>query len=280
MRKPEKIEISESRFESNNLRFLTIKTTSLEGRGDCCVFVPPGLKQDASCPVVILLHGVYGSAWSWPLRAGVHLTVMKLINEGRLPNMVLAMPSDGLWGDGSAYLPHNSRNFEHWIASDIPAAMKQMIPGVTAGSPFFISGLSMGGFGSLRIGAKYNEKFSAVAAHSAITSLSQMSLFVEEELSNYEQQNVTDEDVFLTFQNHRHQLPPIYFDCGLDDQLLSYNRELHQRMNENNIPHIYKEFEGGHQWPYWEKNILNSLFFFKENLSDQGNDRTIQVYQP
>lgn len=266
MRKPEKIEISESRFEANNLRFITIKTPNLGGRGDCCLFVPPRLQADRSCAVVILLHGVYGSAWSWPLRAGVHLSVMKLINEGSLPEMVLAMPSDGLWGDGSAYLPHNSRNFERWIASDIPNAVKQMIPGVTETSPIFISGLSMGGFGALRIGAKYNKTFRAIAAHSAITSLSQMSLFVEEELTNYKQQNVADEDVFLTFLNHRHQLPPMYFDCGFDDPLLSYNRELHQLLDENNISHIYKEFEGGHQWPYWEKNILNSLFFFKEYL--------------
>lgn len=266
MRKPEKIEISESRFESNNLRFLTIKTPNLAGRGDCCVFVPPGLEKNSSYPVVILLHGVYGSAWSWPFRAGVHLTVNKLINEGSLPDMVLAMPSDGLWGDGSAYLPHNMRHFENWIASDIPDAIKQMIPGVTEASPFFISGLSMGGFGSLRIGAKYNKKFKAISAHSAITSLSQMSFFVEEELSNYSQENKIEEDVFLTFLHYRDKLPPIYFDCGLNDQLLSYNRELHQRMNENRIHHIYKEFDGGHQWPYWEKNIIHSLFFFKDNL--------------
>ena len=266
MRKPEKIEISESRFESDNLRFLTIKTNNLAGRGDCCVFVPPALERGYPCPVVILLHGVYGSAWSWPLRAGVHLTAMRLINEGSLPNMVIAMPSDGLWGDGSAYLPHNSLNFENWIVADIPEALKQMIPGVTPASPFFISGLSMGGFGSLRLGAKYSNKFRAIAAHSAITSLSQMSLFVEEDLSNYHQEDPDDEDVFLTFQNHRDQLPPIYFDCGLDDQLLFYNRELHQRMTKNGIPHRYNEFEGGHQWPYWEKNVLHSLFFFKDYL--------------
>lgn len=266
MREPKRIEISEPRFESNNLRFITIKTSALRGRGDCCVFVPPGIQEDSSCPVVILLHGVYGSAWSWPFRTGVHIKVMKLIKEGRLPNMVIAMPSDGLWGDGSAYLPHNSLDFENWIATDIPNAMEQMISGVTEKSCFFISGLSMGGFGSLRIGAKYSEKFKAIAAHSAITSLSQMSLFVEEDLLNYSQKNPIDEDLLLTFLKHRNQLPPIYFDCGLDDHLLSYNRILDQSMNENGIPHIYKEFKGAHEWTYWEKNILNSLFFFNENL--------------
>lgn len=266
MRKPERIEISEPRFESDNLRFMTIKTPALKGRGDCCVFVPPGLKTDSSCPLVILLHGVYGSAWSWPLRTGVHIQVMKLINDGRLPNMVIAMPSDGLWGDGSAYLPHNNHNYEKWIATDVPHAIEQTITGITPESSLFISGLSMGGFGSLRIGAKYSEKFKAVSAHSAITSLSQMSLFVEEDLSDYRQKNPIDEDVLLTFLNRRNRLSPIYFDCGVDDQLISYNRELDRCMNENGIPHTYREFAGGHEWPYWEKNILNSLFFFKENL--------------
>ncbi|MEO6001319.1 MAG: alpha/beta hydrolase-fold protein [Chitinophagaceae bacterium] len=262
------IRVSDPRFESNNLRFFTVKTPDLRGRGDCCVFAPPLLQADSSCPLIILLHGVYGSAWSWPLCTGVHLKVAALINEGKLPPMVIAMPSDGLWGDGSAYLPHNEKNFENWIAEDIPEVIQQIIPAVTEESPLCISGLSMGGFGALRIGAKYGKKFSAIAAHSAITSLSQMSLFVEEDLANYKQEDEVDEDVFKTIFRYRDTLPPVYFDCGKDDLLISYNRELHRQLKENGITHRYEEFEGEHQWNYWEEHIMDSLFFFRDRLSE------------
>jgi S-formylglutathione hydrolase FrmB len=37
-----------------------------------------------------------------------------------------------------------------------------------------IAGLSMGGYGALRLGAKYAPNFSAISAHSAITELQDM----------------------------------------------------------------------------------------------------------
>ena len=106
-------EISDPQFESDNLRFITVKTEHLKGRGDLCVFVPEGVSA-ANLPLVVLLHGVYGSAWIWAHKAGVHRTAQRLIEAGRIKPMVIAMPSDGLWGDGSAYLPHNALNFEKW----------------------------------------------------------------------------------------------------------------------------------------------------------------------
>ena len=260
------IEISDSRFEYNNLRFMTVKTPNLRGRGDICVFVPPNIQADQIVPVVILLHGVYGSAWSWTHNAGLHLQAMEMIQRGEIPQMIIAMPSDGLWGDGSAYLPHNNFNFEKWIAEDVVTALTEKIAGVTKDSPLFIAGLSMGGYGALRIGAKYGYRFRGISGHSSITSLEQMTLFAEEDLVNYYQDNKVDEDVFETIKKYGNNLPPIRFDCGSSDQLLEYNRMLHRQMNEHGIDHIYKEYPGAHEWSYWEKHIGESLRFFAEQL--------------
>lgn len=260
------LEISDSRFESDNLRFLTVKTPVLKGRGDICVFVPPNVDPDHTLPVVILLHGVYGSAWSWVYNTGVHLKANEMINRGGLPPMVIAMPSDGLWGDGSAYLPHNGLHFEKWIAEDVLDALEEKIAGVQKDSPLFIAGLSMGGFGALRIGAKYGFKFKGIAGHSSITNVEQMKLFVEENVSVLSQTDPVDNDVFKTFQRFREDLPPIRFDCGSNDQLIEYNRTLHRQMEEEGIEHVYQEYEGGHEWAYWEKHIVETLKFFGGQL--------------
>lgn len=266
------VEISDPEFESNNLRFITVKTPNLRGRGDVCLFVPQGIHLKKSNPVVILLHGVYGSAWSWALRAGVHIQAMEMINQGLIPPMFIAMPSDGLWGDGSGYLPHDNYNFEKWIAEDIPDLLQHHIPGISKDSPYFISGFSMGGFGSLRIGAKYSKKFKAVSAHSAITNVQQMKLFVEEELSHYRQFDFKDEDVFETILQNKESLSPVYFDCGESDLLIDYNRVLHEKLLINNISHIYKEHQGGHEWSYWKKYIMNSLIFFADHVDAKKAD--------
>lgn len=259
------IEVSDPKFESNNLRFITVKTPNLKGRGDICVYVPAGTAANDTLPIVILLHGVYGSAWNWAMNAGVHFTVDELIKKGELPPMILAMPSDGLWGDGSGYLPHGGFDFESWIVNDVPNAVMETIAGANKRSPLFISGLSMGGFGALRIGAKYGSKFKAISGHSSITSLPQLKLFVEEPLKNYAQGEPIDEDVLATF-NYYNDLPPIYFDCGTEDILIKYNRELHQKMDREGIRHIYREYPGGHEWPYWASHITDSLKFFASHM--------------
>ena len=260
------VELSDPRFESDHLRYMTIKTPSLRGRGDICIFVPPDVRQDGSLPLVILLHGVYGSAWAWTHKAGVHMQALEMIGRGEIPPMIIAMPSDGLWGDGSGYLEHNGFNFEKWIVDDVVNAVISHIPGAGVESPLFIAGLSMGGFAALRIGAKYGHRFKGIAGHSSITNLTQMKLFVEEDISNYFQPTKEAEDVLQTFRLYNKHLPPIRFDCGFDDQLIEYNRELHREMLAHDIPHEYEEYPGSHNWSYWENNVARTLLFFSRQL--------------
>jgi len=254
-------EVSNPEFESNNLKFITVKTSNLKGRGDICVFVPSG-KVLKNLPIVTLLHGVYGSAWIWTHKAGVHFTALKMIAEGKIKPMIIAMPSDGLWGDGSAYLPHNSLNFENWIVEDVIDAVVENVASASEKSELFISGLSMGGYGALRLGAKYPKKYKAISGHSSITNINQMHLFVEEEESNYSQDIKMNEDVFELINQNKKNLAPIRFDCGKDDILIEHNRALHAKLEASGINHKYQEFEGAHEWSYWQEHIKDTLLFF------------------
>lgn len=254
-------EISDPRFEANNLRHITVKSKNLKNRGDITVFVPPG-ENLKDLPIALLLHGVYGSHWIWSQKTGVHLKMKSWIENGEISPMILVMPSDGLWGDGSAYLPHNNSDFEKWIMEDVINATIELIPQASEKSQLFITGLSMGGFGALRIGIKHNQLFAGVSGLSSITELSEMRLFVEEEQENYNQKRSEDESVYQTILKHKNNLPPFRFDCGSEDLLIEGNRKLHVQLTEANIKHIYVENSGSHEWPYWEKHIKETLLFF------------------
>ncbi len=258
-------EISDPNFEHTHLRFITVKSQNLKGRGDICVYVPP-IDNAKNLPVAILLHGVYGSAWIWSQKGGAHITAQQLIENQSIEPIILAMPSDGLWGDGSAYLPHSSTNFEQWIVDDVKNAIVELIPQASDNSTFFISGLSMGGFGALRLGSKYNQLFKGISAHSSITNLQQMEKFVEEPLQTYKQEAAVDEDVFETVLKNKDQLPPLRFDCGRDDLLIEENRKLHQALTSAGIDHEYNEFPGSHEWSYWIEHLQDSLLFFNRLL--------------
>lgn len=260
------IEVSDPSYSLDGLHFITVKTPNLKGRGDITVYLPPG--KHRSLPLVVLLHGVYGSHWAWALRGGVHRTAQRLMQEGTLQPLALAMPSDGLFGDGSGYLPHSSLDFESWIVDDVPTAVHEAFPFVqphVAG--MCITGLSMGGYGALRLGARYANKYLGFSGHSSITQLPELGPFVEEPLELYQQSAPEESAVLSQILLNRHHLPPFRFDCGLDDPLLVPNRVLHEELVKLGINHTYEEYPGGHEWPYWARHIETTLLFFNSLFS-------------
>lgn len=260
------LEISDPEFENLHVRHITVKSAALRQRADITLFVPPvGQQQLTDLPVVILLHGVYGSHWAWTFNGGLHKTALRLILEGKIRPMIVVMPSDGLWGDGSGYLPIAGLDFERWIVDEVIAATIEVVPTATHASPLFIAGLSMGGFGALRLAAKFPERFRACSGHSSITEFDQLAQFVEEDLSQY---RIADQEkTIIAFMRKNHdKLPAMRFDCGTGDPLLAANRKLHQDLSDLGIRHIYEEFEGGHDWQYWRRNIEISLQFFDRLL--------------
>jgi putative tributyrin esterase len=259
------LEISDPRFENEGLRWITVKSPALRQRADITVFVPTNSKSDQDLPVAILLHGVYGSHWAWALKGGAHRTAARMIQAGEIVPMVLAMPSDGLWGDGSGYVPHETQDFDRWIVEDVPTAVCEAVPGVGQNSPFCISGLSMGGFGAMRLGAKYPQIFKAVGGHSSMTHFDQHTQFTEEPLESYGCPTA-DRSVLETMMRNRDRLPPVRFDCGTEDPLLAPNRKLSQELKRAGIAHTYEEFPGGHEWPYWETHLADMLRFFSQTL--------------
>ena len=268
------IETSDARFEFEGLRWVTVKSLALHQRADLTLFVPAQAASARDVALVILLHGVYGSHWAWALKGGAHRTAARLVVAGEIPPMVLAMPSDGLWGDGSGYLRHPQQDFERWIVEEVPLAAMEAVPSVTAHSPRFISGLSMGGFGALRLAAKYPTRFRGAGGHSSMTHFEQHNQFVREPLAAY---GCLPEDhsVFETMLRNRASLPPIRFDCGTEDPLLGANRELHAQLQVAGIPHLYEEFPGGHEWPYWERHLSDMLRYFGKLALERpaGHDR-------
>ena len=244
-----------------NLQFVTVKSNALAGRGDITIYSPSQFSKAESLPVVILLHGVYGSHWSWAMQGQAHVTLQSVIDDGTIPPMILAMPSDGLWGDGSGYLNHSEKKFEQWIVDDVPKAVSE-VTGNALDAPHFISGLSMGGYGAMRLGAKHAGRFSAFTGHSSITNLAQMSEFVEEDLESYITDNNSEQSVLETILKNRSTLPPFRFDCGKDDPLIEHNRTLAKELKNQGIDFDYEEPPGEHTWPYWTEHVSKTFLFF------------------
>jgi len=247
-----------------SLRHVTVKSPALGRRVDISVCISPG---NDPLPLVILLHGVYGSHWDWAISGHAPTTLASLVDARTIRPMALAMPSDGLWGDGSAYLRHGDEDAETFIVDEVAAAAAIVDPRAGATGDVFIAGLSMGGFGAVRLACLHPQRFRAAAGMSSVTELSWLMGAVEEPLSAYEAEPGTGTLLEVVTGVDAELRPPLRFDCGLDDHLLAANRTLHQELVSAGVQHEYSEPPGGHAWPYWRARLPEVLNFFERQLA-------------
>lgn len=265
------IEMADASLTPPGFRFVTVKSKALHQRADVTIYLPSEFAHLENLPVVTLLHGVYGSHWSWTYQGGAHLTAAGLMHEGEICPMVLVMPSDGLWGDGSGYVKHANQDFERWIVEEVPELAAQVCTACSSQSPQCIAGLSMGGFAALRLAARYPERYRAASAHSALTDLSQLDPLIEESRTSWAA-DAQSTSVLTALQTANSPLPALRLDCGLSDALLEANRRLHRSLQKLSIAHEYQEFEGGHDWHYWRTHIAQSLQFFSNTLQSASHE--------
>jgi len=265
------IEISDPAIAADGLSFVTVKSPALRRRADVTLYVPAVAQGVADIPIVVLLHGVYGSHWAWALKGRAHLTAARLIAQGALPPVALLMPSDGLWGDGSGYVAHTDHDVERWIVDEMPMLARNLVAGCSERSPLLLAGLSMGGFGALRLAGKYPQRIVAAAALSTVTDATQFDTLIEETRASWNPAP-TGRSVLAALVSASGTQPALRIDCGLDDPYLESNRALHQELQRAGIAHRYAESPGGHDWPYWSATLEHTLRFFGEVLHASGDD--------
>jgi len=214
-------------------------------RADLTLYVPPAIETGADVPVAILLHGVYGSHWAWTLQGGAHRTAARLIAAGEIPPMVLAMPSDGLWGDGSGYIPQPKQDFEKWIVDEVPTALGFAVPQITPRSSWFIAGLSMGGGQALSIGLNHLDIFHNVGAFSAGGGVRPDGMEAQYK------------DLLADPAATNKKLKFFYIACGKADGLFAGSQALHDTLAKHEIKHTFVPSEEGHVWRNWRNYLAD-----------------------
>ena len=205
---------------------------------------------DGQYPVLLQLHGLGDDHQSWIQRSNLTRYVADL-------GLAVVLPD----GASSGYLNWKAvgriyrQRYEDLIMTDIPRHVKRHF-NVTDG-PWAIGGLSMGGYGAMRLGLKYPDRFASIWAHSSAFHIHDL---VPAELLDVG--GVEDADVF----GHADRLtssgatpPVISFDCGVDDELIQHNRDLDQHLTRLGLDHHYAEHPGAHTWVYWDDHIKEAI---------------------
>jgi S-formylglutathione hydrolase FrmB len=150
--------------------------------------------------------------------------------------LVVILPS----GENSYYVGP----WERLIVDDIPAHVARTFR-VREGKAA-IGGLSMGGYGAIRLGLLYPHRYASIFAHSSRLPQS------EEPADN--------QDVgFVAERVERAAMPALAFDCGVDDHLIADSRRFHARLDALGLAHQYREHPGAHTWDYWDEHVREAI---------------------
>ena len=195
--------------------------------------------------VVVQLHGFGDDHQSW-------LTYSNIARHANAYRLLIVFPDGG----SSGYLNYRSherrgvQRYEDLIVDDLAASVASTFR--IADGPWGIGGLSMGGYGAMRLGMRYPDRFASIWAHSG--SFAEMAGL--EEFAASSDLSVARVAEALA---RRPERPVISFDCGTGDFLLEANRAFHRYLDELGIAHQYREHPGGHEWDYWDRHVGAAL---------------------
>lgn len=208
---------------------------------------PPG-----GYPVLYLLHGNSDDHTIWLRRTSIERYV-----EGK--NLAVVMPAvNRSFYTDMAYGP------KYWtfISEELPELVRSFFPVSDSREHRFVAGLSMGGYGAVKLALRCPERFAAAASLSGAMDVDNLWHRIDRDLQLiYGGKGAiagTDNDLFALAKKRAEEgseLPKLYLNCGTEDFLYGDNLRFKAHLEELGIDFAYFEEPGSHTWSYWDRNI-------------------------
>lgn len=246
----------------------TIKSNILKADRHYSVYLPPDYDEtDRSYPVLYLLHGSGDDHTGWVQFGQVQYIADKAIAEGKAGPMIIVMPDANTGRRGYFNDVKGDFDYENFFFEELIPHIEKTYRVRSERRYRAISGLSMGGGGTIFYALHHPELFAAACPLSASTGSWNMDQ-LKQRMGN--QPGVTDEQLSQYFQRHsiegmlanatEDQLKQIrsirwYISCGDDDFLYEGNALMHITFKKNEIPHEYRVKDGAHTWTYWRMEL-------------------------
>lgn len=228
-----------------------------------CVVIKPNTYKKAKArqyPVVYLLHGYGGGFSNWIIR------VPELKDLADREQLLIVCPE----GASSSWYwdsPIDSTlRFETYVSQEVPDRIDQQYRTIANRNGRAITGLSMGGHGGIFLGFRHADRFGACGSMSGAVDLSfsrnkyDITKRIGDTLS--QAANWYTFSAIAALDTPPQQALAVIVDCGLQDYFIQANRNLHEKMMKQGLPHDYIERPGKHDWNYWRNAVPYQMLFF------------------
>lgn len=224
----------------------------------------PGQPAEEIKPLkaLYLLHGYSGNHTDW-----IHFSRIRELSDKY--KIAVFMPS----GENHFYLDDEDKGqlYGEFLGRELVEFTRSMFPLSEDRKDTFIGGLSMGGYGAIRNGLKYADRFGGIIALSSALipyTIAGLAPGYQDAIADYNyytrvfgdlnQLLGSDKDpeaLAMRLKEQGAHFPGIYMACGNEDFLLDVNRRFHDYLSQEEIPHHYKECAGTHDWNFWNEHI-------------------------
>ncbi|MCR5255532.1 MAG: acetylesterase [Acetatifactor sp.] len=225
-----------------------------------------GDRGDKPFKTLYLLHGIFGNYTDW-------VTGTRIARFAEENDLCVVMPS----GDNAFYVDNSKSHdfYGEFVGKELVELTRKMFPLSKKREDTFIGGLSMGGYGALRNGLKYNDTFGAIVA---LSSACDMEEFAGRKKTDGEwftgrdfaESCFGDLDKLLESDNNpaytvtkllksKAHIPDIYMACGESDFLLEANRKFYKFLCDNKVKVTFEVGPGAHEWDFWDKYIKKAI---------------------
>jgi len=248
---------------------LTFKSNALDLAMQVNILMPDQRGSNEAFKVLYLLHGYQGNQSDWMRYSSLE----RYLFEHRL---MVVMP-----GVHNSYYTDMAQglNYFTYVSIELPQFIESMFPVSKQREETFVAGLSMGGYGALKIGLTYPNRFSKVASLSGAVDFAsiisrakgtQREKFFKGIFGEQPHKDMTHDLEFLVKQNliAKEKMPQMYIACGTEDFLFDENQKFHSILNALNVNHTYVTSEGSHNWLFWDTYIEKVLNWLKSNDKD------------
>ena len=219
-----------------------------------------------TCKTLYLLHGLSDDHTIWQRRTSIERYAAKYDLAVVMPNAHRSWYTD---------MEHGSKFFT-FISEELPRVCRSFFRCMSdRPEDNYVAGLSMGGYGAMKIGFTNPERFAGVAAFSGAFDVYTLAKNAQLDNSRYwedifgEIESIpgSKNDVYAVVKQAAESgkpCPKTYVWCGTEDWLIGANRDMRDLLATTKIPHLYCESAGVHAWEYWDEQIQRAMEYFFE----------------
>lgn len=212
----------------------------------------------AQCKCLYLLHGLSDDHSIWLRRTSIERYATEYGICVVMPTAHKSFYTDMKYG----------MKYYTYIAKELPRRMQEFFHISNAPENRFIAGLSMGGYGALKIALRECGSFCAAAGLSSVADIRRKD-FQEVLVPVFgENLDIPDEDDLFKLaemKNHDPKKPRIYMATGTEDFMYDDNQRLRKLFEQLDYDYTYEEGPGVHCWEFWDCYIQRVLEWMFKN---------------